>query len=366
MDTKDQRPDTGLPGALHSETPLMPPPPELLDTPGFATIPVEPEVKVSGKTLTPFQESLLRFRRDRRAMISLGVVIFIVLVALFGPFIYQHIGGSLKSVTRGVVGPEVYHTFTHTEFGHREEGPSALYWLGTDKLGRDMLARLMQGVLVSMLVAGLVEIVDILLGVTIGVLAGYFGGWIDQLLARFTDLMFAFPGLLFVILLSAIFGSQADVVFRNVPILGQNGNSRLLLVAFALSFTVWPMMARYVRGQTLQLKHQQFVEAARTAGSSDIRIIFSHIIPNLSSIVVIASTLNISNVIISEAGISLLGFGVQPPGASLGLMISEGATILDTHPWQSLLPTIVLAIIVLAFSFIGDGLRDAFDPRTKD
>ena len=125
-------------------------------------------------------------------------------------------------------------------------------------------------------------------------------------------------------------------------------------------------MARYVRGQTLQLREQQFIEAARTSGSSNITIIFRHIVPNLFSIVVVASTLNISNTIIGEAGISLLGLGVKPPGSSLGLMISDATTLIDTYPWEIILPTAVLAIVIVAFSFLGDGLRDAFDPRSKD
>lgn len=178
--------------------------------------------------------------------------------------------------------------------------------------------------------------------------------------------MFAFPGLLFVILLTGILGGQADVVFSHIPIVGPNGNARLLLVSFALSFTVWPLMARYVRGQALQLKQQQFIEAARTSGTSNIKIILRHIIPNLFSIVVIASTLNIANTIISEAGISLLGLGVQAPGSSIGLMISDGTELLDTKPLQVIIPVIALAFIVLAFSFLGDGLRDAFDPRSKE
>ena len=125
-------------------------------------------------------------------------------------------------------------------------------------------------------------------------------------------------------------------------------------------------MARYVRGQTLQLKEQQFIEAARTSGTSNTRIILRHIIPNMFSIVFIASTLNIANTIVGEAGISLLGLGVRPPGSSIGLMISDATELVTTYPWEVLLPSIVLAIIVLAFSFLGDGLRDAFDPRSKD
>jgi oligopeptide transport system permease protein len=299
-------------------------------------------------------------------MISLGVIVFFVLLAIFGPPIYQHIGGNYQSTLNGSVPPSQYHNFAHQELDRQNEGPSAQYWLGTDDIGRDLLARLMQGVLISITVAVLVEVVDIVLGILVGVLAGYYGGWIDQLLARFTDIMFAFPGLLFVILIAGILGSWADSALSGIPIIGPNGNARLLLVSMAIAFTAWPLMARYVRGQTLQLKEQQFIEAARTSGTSDIKIILRHIVPNLFSIVVVASTLNISNTIIGEAGISYLGLGVQTPGSSIGLMIAAAAQYVDTNPWEILLPSLVLVMIVLAFSFLGDGLRDAFDPRSKD
>jgi peptide/nickel transport system permease protein len=149
-------------------------------------------------------------------------------------------------------------------------------------------------------------------------------------------------------------------------VIGANGDARLLLVSMALAFTAWPLMARYVRGQTLQLREQQFVEAARTTGSSDLTILWRHIVPNLFSIVMVASTLDISNTIIGEAGISYLGLGVVPPGSSLGLMIADASASLMVYPWELLVPSVTLVIIVLAFSFIGDGLRDAFDPHSKD
>ena len=193
------------------------------------------------------------------------------------PPIYQHIGSPYTVVNGRIIPASVYHGFAHQEPDRQDEGPSAQYWLGTDDIGRDLLARLMQGMLISVSVALVVEIVDVLLGITIGVLAGYYGGWIDQFLARFTDLMFAFPGLLFVILLVGILGVKANQTLGSIPIIGPNGNARLLLVSVALAFTVWPLMARYVRGQTLQLKEQQFVEAARTAGTSDFQIILRHI-----------------------------------------------------------------------------------------
>lgn len=318
------------------------------------------------KSPTPLQDSLRRLRRDKRAMASLGVIILFILIPIFGPVIYQHFGGIYNSVTYGKIGPNVYHSPYHIELDRQDELFSGQYWLGTDGVGRDLLARLMLGMLVSITVALLVEIVDVVLGITVGVLAGFYGGWIDQLLARFTDIMFAFPGLLFAILLTGIFGTTADTAFASLPLIGANGNARLILVSLALAFTAWPLMARYVRGQTLQLKEQQFVEAARTSGTSDYRIITRHIIPNLSSIVVVAATLDISGTIIGEAGLSLLGLGVQSPGSSIGLMISDASSSLETHPWEVLLPALVLTILVLAFSFLGDGLRDAFDPRSKD
>ncbi len=328
-------------------------------------VPVEVETKKE-KPGSPFRDSMKRLRRDKRAMVCVGIIVFFILVAIFGPVIYQHVGGKYNSPTTGLIGPDQYHNYYHQELTSQDQGPSAMHWLGTDDIGRDILGRLMEGMLISIIVAFLVEVVDIALGITVGVLAGYFGGWVDQVLARFTDLMFAFPGLLFVILLTGILGTNADAWFGGIPFLGQNGNSRLLLVSLALAFTVWPLMARYVRGQTLQLREQQFIEAARTSGTGSAGIIIHHIIPNLFSIVFIASTLNIANTIVGEAGISLLGLGVQAPGSSIGLMIAEGTDTVQVYPWEILVPTIVLAIIVVAISFLGDGLRDAFDPRSKD
>jgi len=372
MNTQDNNPEVEAPGIMLPSTGSVPPPPEFAV--GTAAIPMADEVDIEAgvakaiteKPTTPFGDSVKRLGRDVRAMTSLGLILLFIIIAVLGPILYQHIGAPYTSIINGKVEASSYHNFTFQELNDLYQGPSARHWLGTDGIGRDTLARLMQGMLVSLLVAVLVEIVDIVLGITFGVLAGYYGGWIDQVLARFTDVMFAFPGLLFVILLTGILGGQADVVFSHIPIVGPNGNARLLLVSFALSFTVWPLMARYVRGQALQLKQQQFIEAARTSGTSNMKIILRHIIPNLFSIVVIASTLNIANTIISEAGISLLGLGVQAPGSSIGLMISDGTELLDTKPLQVIIPVIALAFIVLAFSFLGDGLRDAFDPRSKE
>jgi oligopeptide transport system permease protein len=374
MDTKDKNQELAAEGFMAPDSGMSPaqfdPNFALLTDNDLATTLGENELKEQQdkkqKPATPFQESMRRLRRDKRAMVSVGVIAFFVLLALIGPTIYQHVGGIYQSPISGPIGPEVYHTYYHQELNRQDELPSLQYWLGTDDLGRDMLARLMQGILISIAVALLVEVVDVGMGITVGVLAGFHGGAIDQVLARFTDIIFAFPGLLFIILVAGIWGGWADTTLSNIPVIGANGNARLLVVSLALAFVAWPLMARYVRGQTLQLKEQQFIEAARTAGTSDMRIILRHIIPNLFSIVVVASTLNIVGTIIGEAGISLLGLGVQTPGSSIGLMIAEAQPLVATFPWEILLPTGVLAIFVLAFSFLGDGLRDAFDPRSKD
>jgi len=374
MDTKDKNQELAAEGFMAPDAGMSPaqfdPSFALLTDTDLATTLGENELQEQQdkkhKPATPFQESMRRLRRDKRAMASVGVIAFFVLLALIGPTIYQHIGGIYQSPISGPIGPGVYHTYFHQELNRQDELPSLQYWLGTDDLGRDLLARLMQGILISIAVALLVEVVDIGMGITVGVLAGFHGGAIDQVLARFTDIIFAFPGLLFIILVAGIWGGWADTTLSNIPVIGANGNARLLVVSLALAFVAWPLMARYVRGQTLQLKEQQFIEAARTAGTSDMRIIMRHIIPNLFSIVVVASTLNIVGTIIGEAGISLLGLGVQTPGSSIGLMIAQAQPLVDTYPWEILLPTGVLAIFVLAFSFLGDGLRDAFDPRSKD
>ncbi len=312
--------------------------------------------------LSAMRESLRLFRRDKRAMISLSLLLFFVFVALFGPLIYQHIGAPYQSALNGVVPATLYHNPYHQELENQNEFISAQYWLGTDGLGRDLLARLMQGMLISLTVAVMVEVIVLGLGVTIGVLAGYYGGWVDHILARLIDFTFAFPSFLFVILLASIFGPWADTHLRTIPLVGSNGDARLMIVSLAIAVTGWPLMARLVRGQALQIKEQPFVEAARVCGTSNRRIIRRHILPHLLNIIVLTATLNLGAIVVGEAGISLLGLGVQPPGSSLGLMIVEGLNVIDTHSWEVLLPSLVLTSMVLALSYVGDGLQKAFNP----
>ncbi len=321
-------------------------------------------------TVSPFRESLQRFRRDKRAMISLMTLLVVFLIALMFPPIYQHIGETLRNeIAPGyvlTVPPTTYHSPEYQDASLLRQYPSGMHWLGTDDSGQDILARLLKGWQISLLVALAVEIQDVVLGVFFGILAGYFGGFLDLILSRFTDLMFAFPGLLFAILVTAIFGQPVQQLMTKTF-----GNSfapygRLVLVALVLGFTVWPQMARYVRAQTLQLKEQQFIEAARTTGTSSFKIIARHILPNVASLIIIAATLDMSGTVVNEGILSLLGLGTQPPGSSLGLMISQYSVYLQAFPYEMFWPILGLVVLVLAFSFVGDGLRDAFDPRTKN
>jgi len=208
------------------------------------------------------------------------IVLFIVVFSYVFPYFYLHIGPIIQGGLSGAtpVGPEIYHQYTHQELLLLDSPPSAAYPLGSDLIGRDILARMMAGVNISIQIALFVEVLDILLGVTIGALAGFFGGWVDTGLARFTDIMFAFPGLLLVIMAAATLGPTATKQFGLI--------GRLLVVALMIGITIWPVMARFVRGQTLQIKEQQYMEAARTVGGTNRQLILRHIVPNLFSIVI--------------------------------------------------------------------------------
>jgi oligopeptide transport system permease protein len=313
-----------------------------------------------GQSLSPMQASLRRLGRDRRAMVCIAIILFVIVFSYVFPFFYLHIGPIIQGGLSGSenVGPEVYHQFTHQELLLANNPPSAAYPFGADQLGRDIFARIMAGINISIQVALLVEVIDITLGVTIGTLAGFYGRWVDTGLARFTDVMFAFPGLLLVIIAAATLGTQATRQYGPV--------GRLVVVALVLGITIWPQMARFVRGQTLQIKEQQYIEAARTVGGTNRKLMLSHVVPNLFSIVIAAATLNIVGTITAEAVLSLLGLGVQPPGSSLGLMINDGINNLNTYPLQAIIPSLILVLLVVCFAFFGDGVRDAFDPRTKD
>lgn len=227
------------------------------------------------------------------------------------------------------------------------EPPGLDRLFGTDPLGRDILSRLIYGARVSLSMALVVQLVSAGVGVTLGLMAGYHGGWTDTVITRLSDIVFAFPRLLFALIVSAILGPG------------------LRAVSVAIILTGWPEMARLVRGQVLVLRDSLMVEAARALGVRPSRVMLRHILPNTVGPLIVRSTMGISRVIMVEATMSFLGIGIQPPLPSWGSMISEGIPYLRTYPHMAVIPSLALSLTVLAFNFFGDGLRDALDPRMR-
>jgi ABC-type dipeptide/oligopeptide/nickel transport system permease subunit len=278
------------------------------------------------------------FSRNRLAVVGLVSLVIMILIAIIGPEVYAQ---SATEANIFNLNPNAW--------------PSAAHPLGTDNNGIDILARLMVGMRVSLGVAFFVEALNVLFGVPVGLIAGYFTGAIDFVLSRIADVLFAFPGLLLAILVAGVFGpSVGDLA---------GGLGRLALVTAALALVSWPLMARYVRAEVLSLREREYVEAARAIGAPISRIMLIHITPNVMGLVLTAATLDMASVVVNEATLSLLGLGVQPPHASIGLMISSAIQVLNINWTESLFPGLVLTAMVLSFSFVGDGLRDALDPR---
>jgi len=278
-----------------------------------------------------------RFSRNWLAVVSLMLAVLLIGTAVAGPLLYG-------------VDPNYQHYTAINAW------PSADHILGTDSLGRDTLARIMQGLRVSLIVAFYVEVLNIGVGATLGLVAGYRGGRVDNVISRLADMLFAFPGLLFAILVAAVFGQAVTERF--------GGIGRLLLVAGSLALVSWPLMARYVRSQTLALKERDFVGAARSIGATNGRIMWGHILPGVVGLIVVSATLDVAAVVVSEAVLSLLGLGIQPPDPSIGQMIRQAIDYLETNWLQVFFPSFVLTLLVLVFSFVGDGLRDAVDPQS--
>jgi oligopeptide transport system permease protein len=225
--------------------------------------------------------------------------------------------------------------------------PSAAHWFGTDELGRDLLTRVLHGGRISLLVGLVGTLVSLLVGVTWGAVAGYAGGTLDEFMMRAVDVLYALPNIFLVILLLVFFSHS------------------LLMLFLALGLVQWLTMARIVRGQVLGLKQQTFVEAARALGASDPGIVVRHIVPNTLGPVVVYATLTVPAVILQEAFLSFLGLGVQPPAASWGTLIADGARVMALFPWLVVTPGLALSLTLLAFNFLGDGLRDALDPHDR-
>ncbi len=277
-----------------------------------------------------WREGLERLAANRAAVASLAVLLALGLLSVVGPSLSPYAGDELDWQHMGV--PPQW------EAGH---------WLGTDRLGRDLFVRTLQGTRLSLVVALLATGVSLLLGVGWGAAAGYAGGRRDAVMMRLVDVLYALPTIFFVIVLTVAFGRSPAVLLLAIGAVG------------------WLTMARVVRGQALALMQRDFVEAAIAAGAGPSRIILRHLVPNLTGTVVVYATLMVPQMILVESFLSFLGIGIQEPLASLGNLIADGANEMESAPWILLVPATVLVVIVFCFNFLGDGLRDALDPRKR-
>jgi oligopeptide transport system permease protein len=284
-----------------------------------------------------------RLRKNRLAIFGLVLVILLLFAGIFGPIIapWPYQVQDLQAIFAN---------------GNRPLPPgSPNHLLGTDSIGRDLLSRLLDGARISVSVAFVVQLVILVIGVPIGALAGWFGGRLDNFLMRLTDVVYAFPDLLFIILLSVAFRET----FFGKALDG------LLLVFVAIGITSWVTVARLVRGQLLSLKETEFVEAAKAIGVSDRRIVTKHLLPNGMGPVIVAVTLGIPGAILAESTLAYIGIGVQAPRASWGSLIAEGQKFMRSEPHLVVFPAICIALALVGFTFLGDGLRDALDPKLK-
>ncbi|WFR94255.1 ABC transporter permease subunit [Rhizobium tumorigenes] len=276
------------------------------------------------------RDAMRRLLRNKAAAISLVVLTLLILAALIAPALIPY----------GYEDPDWAAFRTPPDF-------ASGHYFGTDQNGRDLLARTLYGTRVSLAVALVATFVSVAIGVLYGAVSGYFGGKLDAIMMRFVDIMYALPYILFVILLMVIFGRNVYLLFA------------------AIGALEWLTMARIVRGQTLSLKHREFIEAARASGQRPFKIILKHIVPNLVGPVVIYAALTVPEIIATESFLSYLGFGVQEPLTSLGTLIADGTNAMETDPWLLAFPAAFLVALLMSLLFIGDGLRDAFDPKDR-
>lgn len=301
---------------------------------------------VTGASL--WRDAWRRLLKNRLAVFGMVVVLIVAIVSIAGPAIIKRLTGFAPEY----IPPDASLIKSFPPFAAPNGGFSWMHPMGTDIQGRDLLARVLQGGQISLLVGVIATLVSLVIGVSYGAISGYLGGRIDNLMMRVVDVLYSLPYIILVIVLLAVFR-------RNTP-LGQ-----LVLLFIALGSVSWLTMARIVRGQVLSLKNQEFVLAARATGVSTPRIIFRHIVPNALGPVIVYATLTIPSVMLTEAFLSFLGFGVQPPMSSWGTLATDGIQNIAVFPWQLIFPGVTMAVTLFSLNFVGDGLRDALDPQMR-
>lgn len=294
--------------------------------------------------LSPGQLAWRRFKRHRMALLGSAGLVALVVFILVGSFVYTEKYANRNDVVNRLASPSPEHYF------------------GTDSTGRDLFARIIYGGQISLIIGVLAVALALLLGITIGGLAGYYGGWVDAILMRFTEAALSIPSLFLLIILGKLFGSEIPTI----KLMGRTFSGSVIVVILVIGLTSWMYLARIVRANILSLREMDYISASRALGLSNFRILVQHLIPNTIAPIIVAATLGLANAIISEAYVSFLGLGVQPPTASWGNLMDQSISLIQRGVWWMwLFPSLFIVLTILFTNFVGDGLRDALDPRRK-
>ncbi|MED3623118.1 oligopeptide ABC transporter permease [Neobacillus thermocopriae] len=318
--------------------------------------------KIAKPSLNFWQDAWLRVRKNKGAVTSMIILAIIIIMAFVGPMLtpydFDHQNTKHNNLPPRIQGLENIHwlpfdgTLTRrngTEYNAYEaRNIDAYYWFGTDSLGRDIFARVWKGTQISLLIAFLAAVIDMIIGVAYGAISGYIGGRVDSVMQRIIEVLVGIPNLIIVVLMILVL------------------KPGIIPIVIALTITGWTSMARVVRAQVLKFKNQEFVLASKTLGASDTSIVFKHMIPNMFGVIIINTMFSIPNAIFFEAFLSFIGLGLQEPFASLGTLVDDGFKSMIAFPYQMIIPSIMIALIMVCFNLVADGLRDALDPKMRD
>lgn len=315
--------------------------------------------KIAKPSLSFWQDAWLRIRKNKAAIVSMVILLLIIVMAFIGPYIGPH-DAETQTITHANLPPKIQGFENLGIFdgvgnlGGKEidlyemKKVDTYYWFGTDGLGRDMFSRLWEGTQISLFIAFVAALIDMIIGVLYGGISAYYGGRTDDVMQRIVEILIGIPNLVVVILMILVM------------------KPGIMAIIIAITLTGWIGMSRVVRAQVLKFKNQEFVLASRTLGASNNRIIGRHLLPNILGIIIINTMFTIPGAIFFEAFLSFIGLGLQPPAASLGTLINDGYKLVQFQPHILLFPSIVLSLLMIAFNLLGDGLRDALDPKMKD